>query len=210
MPIKIRRHARAKHFVLRVSSDVIQLTIPTKARLRDAGAWVREKIDFVEREIAAAPEPKPYQEGAAVPVLGIERTLVMGGPRGGLLTATELQVTDLAQCERLIRKAAHAACTDEVQRYWRLLNVPPAEVTVKSMKRRWGSCASDGSTVFNWRLAFAPYDVLRYVAAHEAAHRIHMDHSPAFWDVVKQISPDYRRHEAWLKKRGAELFAYGA
>jgi len=209
VPIKIRRHARAKHFVLRVSGGVIQLTIPTRARLKDAGAWVLEKTDFVERELANAPEPQPYNEGLVLPVLGQERRIRMGGPRGGVLTETELHVTDLAQCERLIRKAAKTAFEREAGHYWDQLDVPPAPITLKSMKRRWGSCAADGSTVFNWRLAFAPYEVLRYVVAHEAVHRIHMDHSPAFWRVVKGISPGYRAHEEWLKIRGAELFAYG-
>ena len=59
--------------------------------------------------------------------------------------------------------------------------------------------------MFSWRLIMAPPDVLDYVAAHEVAHLVEMNHSDAFWAVVRQLMPGYERHRRWLKRNGSEL-----
>ena len=37
---------------------------------------------------------------------------------------------------------------------------------------------------------------------HELAHRIEMNHSPAFWAVVERVLPDYRERRRWLLENG--------
>ena len=51
----------------------------------------------------------------------------------------------------------------------------------------------------------APESVLNYVVVHELCHRKHMDHSPAFWQEVARMLPDYKKEEAWLKGEGRVL-----
>jgi hypothetical protein len=55
----------------------------------------------------------------------------------------------------------------------------------------------------------APPFVLDYLAAHEVAHLVHLDHSPRFWALTRRLSPDTDRAEAWLKAHGANLHRYG-
>jgi predicted metal-dependent hydrolase len=55
----------------------------------------------------------------------------------------------------------------------------------------------------------APPFVLDYLAAHEVAHLLHMNHSPAFWRIVAQLSNDVRPAEAWLKAHGSGLLRFG-
>ena len=59
--------------------------------------------------------------------------------------------------------------------------------------------------MFSWRLVMAPPDVLNYVAAHEVAHLVEMNHAPAFWHVVEQLMPAYQEPRKWLKDNGADL-----
>jgi predicted metal-dependent hydrolase len=59
--------------------------------------------------------------------------------------------------------------------------------------------------MLSWRLAMAPREVLCYVAAHEVAHLVRMDHSPAFWAVVERLDPDWRERRAWLRSHGGAL-----
>jgi predicted metal-dependent hydrolase len=59
--------------------------------------------------------------------------------------------------------------------------------------------------MFSWRLVMAPPEVLDYVAAHEVAHLVEMNHSAAFWAQVARICPDHARHRAWLRDQGADL-----
>ncbi len=42
-----------------------------------------------------------------------------------------------------------------------------------------------------------------YLVVHELAHRIEMNHSPAFWAIVEKQIPDYKERRAWLKQNGA-------
>ena len=54
----------------------------------------------------------------------------------------------------------------------------------------------------------APPAVLDYVAAHEAAHLIEMNHGPRFWALVERLRPDWRTRRAWLKREGGALHRY--
>ena len=59
--------------------------------------------------------------------------------------------------------------------------------------------------MYSWRLIMAPPEVLDYVAAHEVAHLVEMNHSQAFWDVVVSIDPDFKEHRKWLRAHGETL-----
>ncbi|MEL7482049.1 MAG: M48 family metallopeptidase, partial [Pseudomonadota bacterium] len=50
---------------------------------------------------------------------------------------------------------------------------------------------------------------LDYVAAHEVAHLIEMNHSKAFWDQVARTYPDWKRARRWLRTHGERLHAVG-
>jgi predicted metal-dependent hydrolase len=78
-------------------------------------------------------------------------------------------------------------------------------IVIRDQKRRWGSCSSNGTLSFNWRLMLAPAEVARYLVAHELAHRVHPDHSRRFWDKVAELCPGFRDQERWLKKNGLSL-----
>ena len=47
--------------------------------------------------------------------------------------------------------------------------------------------------------------MLDYVAAHEVAHLVELNHSPAYWNVVTAICPDWRLHRSWLHAQGQTL-----
>lgn len=62
--------------------------------------------------------------------------------------------------------------------------------------------------MYSWRLAMAPAEVLDYVAAHEVAHLVEMNHAPAFWAVVERLTPDFAARRAWLRRYGQDLHGY--
>ena len=78
-------------------------------------------------------------------------------------------------------------------------------ITIRDQKTRWGSCSARGTLSFNWRLMLAPPAILDYVVVHELCHLTHMDHSPAFWQAVGKVYPDYRTARKWLKDHEQEL-----
>jgi hypothetical protein len=62
---------------------------------------------------------------------------------------------------------------------------------------------------YSWRLILAPPFVLEYLAAHEVAHLLEMNHSRRFWRLVDRICPQMGRAKAWLDAYGPDLHRYG-
>ena len=81
-------------------------------------------------------------------------------------------------------------------------------ISLRDTTSRWGSCSSRGNLSFSWRLAMAPVEVQDYVAAHEAAHLVEMNHSDRYWATLAGIMPEYELHRCWLKREGRGLHAY--
>ncbi|MFY9589752.1 M48 family metallopeptidase [Rickettsia endosymbiont of Halotydeus destructor] len=73
---------------------------------------------------------------------------------------------------------------------------------------RWGSCSSKGNLAFNWRIVFAPYEVLQYLVVHEMCHLKEMNHGKNFWRLVAKIYPEYPLARLWLKNNGRNLYNY--
>ena len=86
--------------------------------------------------------------------------------------------------------------------------MPLPQVRLSRARRRWGSCAQDGTIRLNWRLIMAPDNVRRSVVAHEVAHFAHFDHSPAFRAALaRTFDGDLAHADAWLKRDGRTLYA---
>jgi len=78
----------------------------------------------------------------------------------------------------------------------------PSAVRVKEQKHLWGSCTAKGAINLNWRLIFAPRAVFEYVVVHELCHLRVRNHQSAFWRLVGEVLPGYRRERRWLKDNG--------
>lgn len=78
-------------------------------------------------------------------------------------------------------------------------------VVVKDMATRWGSCGPDRNMSLNWRLVFAPPDVIDYVLVHELCHIEHPNHSRRFWQKVQSHCEKWREGRTWLRRHGDEL-----
>jgi predicted metal-dependent hydrolase len=90
-----------------------------------------------------------------------------------------------------------------------VLGVSLKRVSIRDQSSRWGSCSTTGVLSYSWRLILAPPFVLDYLAAHEVAHLVEMNHSRAFWRVVARICPDMDRAKTWLDAHGTALHRFG-
>ena len=108
-----------------------------------------------------------------------------------------------------IKELADKACAcipGRVAHFAPLVGVTYGRITIRNQRTRWGSCSSKGNLNFNWRLIFAPEEVVDYIVVHELAHRKEMNHSRAFYNVVASVLPDYKVQEKWLKENGEKLW----
>src|SRR5262249_31950751 len=96
------------------------------------------------------------------------------------------------------------------RRHAETLGVKISRLTVRDQSSRWGSCSTTGALSFSWRLVLAPPYVLDYLAAHEVAHLVEMNHSVRFWRLLAQMCPETKREKVGHDSHGAGLHRYGA
>ena len=86
-----------------------------------------------------------------------------------------------------------------------IMNVRYNSVKIKNYKSRWGSCSSKGDISFNWKIIFAPENIIEYLVVHELSHLIHFNHSKLFWSKVEEFQYNYKENRKWLKENGYKL-----
>ncbi|MBQ8173417.1 MAG: DUF45 domain-containing protein, partial [Mailhella sp.] len=77
--------------------------------------------------------------------------------------------------------------------------VRPSALTVRSLKRRWGSCSIRGEITLAAQLTALPLPLIDYVICHELCHLRRMDHSLHFHKTLLHLLPDAREREKRLR-----------
>ena len=223
--VQVRRSATARRLILRVrgaTRDAV-LTIPKRTSIADARSFAERQAAWIGVRLRRLPETVQIAPDAIVPLRDVP-TLIVSRPqaRGVVwLDTTQLargaqqalcvagdpahatrRVVDFLrrECRRDLERAVAAACAQ--------IGRAPPPLTLRDTATRWGSCTAAGRLNFSWRLIFAPPFVLDYLAAHEVAHLVHMNHSQRYWALCRKLSADTDRAEAWLNARGASLHRY--
>lgn len=118
------------------------------------------------------------------------------------LSGDERREAARAAFERWYRERAAQKLPDRVDRVAGLLGVRPKEILIRDQRKRWASCAPDGTLRFNWRVIMAAPALIDYLVAHELAHLKVRGHSADYWAVVAQAIPDYQRRRERLRELG--------
>ena len=138
-------------------------------------------------------------DGQSLP--GVPRlTLHLGLPQA----ATQEQIREAVQSwlQRQARRLFEERCAHFAPR----LGVRVKRLSLSSAATRWGSASADGSVRLNWRLIHFALPVIDYVVTHELAHLREMNHSAAFWEVVRSVLPDYEHHRGALRAQVLPAF----
>jgi predicted metal-dependent hydrolase len=222
--VRLRRHRQARRYTLRVVAVTREavLTMPPRGSFREAREFAEKHSAWIAARLGRLPKAAPFQHGTELPVRGAIHAIVYRrGARGTVWTETDSdgdrllcvaggtehiarRVTDYLK--RLAKRDLEAA----VANYAARLGVTARRITIRDQASRWGSCSTTGALSFSWRLILAPRYVLDYLAAHEVAHLVEMNHSPRFWRLLGRICPDMKRAKVWLDIHGADLHRYGA
>ena len=93
-----------------------------------------------------------------------------------------------------------------VERWWpRLGRGKKPRVLIRDQRRRWGSCARDGTLRFSWRAMLLEPALIDYIVVHELAHLTHQNHSADFWALVYSAMPDADDRRRRLREAGRSL-----
>ena len=86
------------------------------------------------------------------------------------------------------------------------LNVKTNRIKLSNSFSSWGYCNSNRDISINWRLAFSPNYVLKYIIAHEMCHLREFNHGEKFWSLVHSVCPEMQIAVNWLKKNENKLY----
>lgn len=211
--ILLRRSARARRLSLRVSQldGRVTMTVPKGISEREALRFANEKSDWISKALSKVGDAVDIAPGAVLPVEGQPRTVTAGAGRSARLLPGALMVPagrPGTAAAALLKHMARDRLAEATRRHSAEVGRPAGRLTLRDTRSRWGSCSHEGNLMFSWRLVLAPPEVLDYVAAHEVAHLVHMDHSARFWSVVRDLCPDFDRHRRWLRREGHALHRY--
>jgi predicted metal-dependent hydrolase len=115
---------------------------------------------------------------------------------------------------RWLQAEALADLTSSTRRFAALIDREVAQVRIGDPRGRWGSCAAPrpgeaARIAYSWRLMLAPAFVRDNVVAHEVAHLVHHNHSPAFHALHASLDPHAPATKRWLARHGAGLHWVG-
>jgi len=181
-----------------------------KALVHKRGGWILRQQQELDRYPDTSP-PREYVSGETYTYLGRRyRLKVLESPkdivkptRGWLRVYA--QDSDPARIKRLVeawyRKHAKRVFAARLQScYLRAqhLGIPCPELSVRTMKNRWGSCPGPGRILLNVRLVQAPPECIDYVILHELCHLVEANHGPRFEMMMDRLLPDWRERREKL------------
>ncbi len=221
------RRARRRSIGFVVSAEGLSVSAPRWVGVGEVEQALQAKADWILRKLHEQRERADrlqanrvqWHDGTSLPFLG-DTVIVVLDPRttGAVLhadaqslpgvprltlhvglpqTATQAQIREAVQSwlQRQARRVFEERCAVFAQR----LGVRMKRLTLSSASTRWGSASADGSVRLNWRLIHFGLSVIDYVVAHELAHLREMNHSAAFWEVVRSVLPDYEHSRGLLR-----------
>jgi predicted metal-dependent hydrolase len=214
--VRIVRSPRARRFTLRleICGAGAVLTIPPDVRAAESKRFLARHAGWLRVALARQPDATVVGPGIELPIAGVPVPVIAtpGPRRPPVLQAGALVLQGAgAEGPRIaawLKLRARDALLPAARAYARRLGREIAAISLRDTRSRWGSCSSRGALSFSWRLAMAPPAVLDYVAAHEAAHLIEMNHSERYWALLESLFPDHACHRAWLKEEGRRLHAF--
>ncbi len=224
---QVRRSKRRKKTIqVTVDGSGVRVAAPMRTPDRELRAFVRKRAAWIIKHSAnarLAAAPKRFTGGETLPYLGRNVRVVVepAGPpstevrfhRWRFWVAALTTLDDEERSERIRRaivewyrdRAAERIPADVERWLPRLGRGERPRVLIRDQRRRWGSCARDGTLRFSWRAMMLEPALIDYVVVHELAHLTHQNHSADFWDLVRSAMPDADDRRRRLREAGRSL-----
>jgi len=207
LAVDVRRSERRRTLSLTVdrAGDVV-LHAPSDTPEADLRKWVNIKLLWVHQKLAKKQalvrdvHPPEFVSGESIFYLGrsyrlrvveeSDEPLQLAGEWFELARRTLPNAAEYFK--RWYIQNGAAWLRDRSADLQRLSGQSALGVVVGDLGFRWGSCGKNGTLYFNWRLLQLPVRIVDYVIIHEQVHLLHHNHSPAFWEALERVLPDWR------------------
>lgn len=226
VPYFIRRSKRARRITVRLDQkNQALLTIPNRASIKAAIAFLDQCGDWLLEQMAKATRPKTILE-----YLRDKPVLTLNGRKCRVTFAFtnrcpyfEYNKEDEEVMLRYDPHNIHEARIGEALKKLGKVCLserlgflcaekfidPPSRVTVRDQSSRWGSCSHSRSISLNWRLILLTIGMQDYVILHELAHLKEMNHSKEFWELLNTYDSRSKIHDRRLNEVGTSIISLG-
>jgi predicted metal-dependent hydrolase len=175
--------------------------------------WILKKVGYFKEAQPEKSGQKEYVSGESYKYLGKQYRLKVfeADAEGvkyvrGFIHLFVKDKTDYNRKELLLNKwfrerAASVFHNSLVKMYLLIekYGVKKPEITIKTMKARWGSCQKDKSSILlNFELIKAPKYCIDYVVLHELIHFLHRNHDEKFCNFLTALMPDWKMRKKIL------------
>lgn len=219
------KRCRRRTIGMKVDSGGLTVRVPSRESLRWVESVLQSKADWVVKKLdeweSRQSRRLVWEEGAIFPLLGepwrlataangivqmTRTTTANSGVEDRQLKLPLPSALTTRQIETVVmewyRNQAFACFSERIKLYADKLGVALPRLRLSQARTQWGSCSVRGIVHLNWRLIQMPLHLVDYVVAHELSHLIEMNHSPAFWQTVERVYPDYKPARKELKQLG--------
>ena len=213
IPVVVKRMRQSKYIRMRIGkAGEVLVTAPLFASERQIEEFIRGNEEWIRKQQKKRMEmqekfPKVVvAEGAKCLYLGRE-------VKFHFVPAKRIQVvgdtihlpfgTDKEKLIAWLKRQAKLRTIARTDFYADKMGLSYEQLKVTGAKGKWGSCSSHRTIIFSWYLILCPPEAIDYVVVHELAHLREMNHSQAFWKLVREYYPDYVNQKAWLRKNAA-------
>jgi predicted metal-dependent hydrolase len=222
LTLRVTENARASRLTLRIETGgrAIKMTVPPGMPSREVESFLFRHQGWLEAKLAKYPDKPKLRPGIKLPVRGVAHLIVHEpAKRGSVEQASDEDGPYLMvhgerahlgrRLQDFLKKEAKRDIETMALQLALKCGKKVKSIRFKDTKSRWGSCTSDGSLAFSWRIMMAPRPVIAYLVAHEVAHLTEMNHGPKFWKLCKELCQDagieMDKAKAWLKRNGPAL-----
>ncbi|MGF1460787.1 MAG: M48 family metallopeptidase [Leptolyngbyaceae cyanobacterium] len=220
---QVRESHRARHVSLKISfQGTLEVVVPhgfdaeeIPEILERRRGWITKTLKRIEKQRDALPRAHTAEKPTTLELRACDEVwaIVYKAARGGTVALTQSKpqelmlrgpINDISACSDLLRhwvqRKARAELSPWLQRLSQRCDLAYSRLTVRGQSTRWGSCSSKQSISLNYKLLFLPPALVDYVLVHELCHTVHMNHSKAFWQLVKEYYPDLEQAKLDLKQ----------
>lgn len=188
---------------IRVSAPVHASRDMIAKAIRSKSGWLLKKINTPVRQITPVSRMQSSQScylwgQAYALVYETEqgRPCVQLSPKESILVRTRPGASMDKKTEVLnqwLRKCLNAEVQGLLEKLESRMGVSAAEVRIRKMKTRWGSCNTRvGRVWLNAALVRLDPLLLEYVMVHELAHLIEPSHNNRFYSILDRFLPDWK------------------
>lgn len=177
-----------------------------EAKVKKRARWIKRQIRYFQQFDPRTPDKK-YVGGESHFYLGRKYRLKITQSVQNFVTLKNgyLHIYVTSESQEQIQKNLDAWYKEKAQQHFiKIFNEcwlqikdtdQQPSLSIKKMKKRWGSLSRNGTLSLNIDLIQTPKECIEYVILHELCHLTEYNHGPRFYKLLDKTLPD------WLKRK---------